>query len=211
MKYQYIAVEGNIGVGKTTFVKMIAKSFNCKIILEQFENNPFLEKFYENPDRYALSLEKFFMAERFRQLSDSNKIELFSPFIVSDYFFMKSKLFAQNNLSKEELFLFNRFSDMALNNLPQPQLLVYLHSSVSRLKENINHRNRSYEQDLSQDYLLSMQKLYFDFFKIKKDYPVLILDVENIDFVKDISAFNKMVELINNDYSNQVHRFKILP
>ena len=209
MKYQYVAVEGNIGVGKTTFVNMPSKSLDCKLVLEQFEDNPFLKKFYKNPDRYALSLEMFFMAERFHQLSESISPELFSPLVLSDYFFMKSKFFAKNNLSQEEFILFNRFCDIALNNLPQPQLLVYLHSSVERLQENISFRDRAYEKDISNQYLLNIQKFYFDFFKVNKTLPILILDVENVDFVKDKLAFKRMSDLIEQYYDAGTYRFKI--
>jgi deoxyadenosine/deoxycytidine kinase len=209
MKYQYISVEGNIGVGKTTFVNMLSPYFDCKLVLEQFEDNPFLKKFYQHPERYGLSLELFFMAERFQQLSESISPELFSPLVISDYFFLKSKFFAKNNLSNEELILFNRFADIALNNLAPPQLLVYLHSSVDRLQENISYRNRSYEQAITDEYLLNIQNIYFDFFKKERSFPILILDVENVDFVKDQIAFNKMKDLFQQNYSNGVHRFKI--
>jgi deoxyadenosine/deoxycytidine kinase len=209
MKYQYISVEGNIGVGKTTFVNMLSQHLDCKLVLEQFEDNPFLKKFYEHPDRYALSLEMFFMAERFQQLSESISPELFSPLVISDYFFMKSKFFAMNNLSDEELILFNRFADIALNNLVVPELLVYLHSSLDRLQENISHRSRSYEKDISNDYLLNIQNIYFDFFKMDRSFPILILDVENVDFAKDQKAFDKMKELFMKTYTPGVHRFKI--
>ena len=209
MKYQYISVEGNIGVGKTTFVNMLSQHLDYKLVLEQFEDNPFLKKFYEHPDRYALSLEMFFMAERFQQLSESISPELFSPLVISDYFFMKSKFFAMNTLSDEELILFNRFADIALNNLVVPELLVYLHSSVDRLQENISHRSRSYEKDISNDYLLNIQNIYFDFFKMDRSFPILILDVENVDFAKDQKAFDKMKELFMKTYTPGVLRFKI--
>ena len=209
MKYQYIAVEGNIGVGKTTFVNMLSQYLDCKLVLEEFEDNPFLKKFYQNPERYALSLDMFFMAERFHQLSESISPELFSPLVISDYFFLKSKFFAKNNLSQEEFILFNRFSDIALNNLPAPQLLVYLHSSVDRLQENISYRNRVYERNISNQYLLNIQNIYFDFFKVNKSLTILILDVENVDFIKDTKAFNKMKDLLQQNYDTGVYRFKI--
>lgn len=209
MKNQYITIEGNIGVGKTTFVKMLSQSLNCKMILEQFEDNPFLKQFYDQPDRYALSLELFFMSERFQQLSDSVQIDLFSEQVISDYFFMKSKLFAKNNLSEQEFLLFSRFADIALKNLAKPDILIYLHSSVSRLKENIDYRSRAYEKNISEKYLLDIQHLYFDYFKKKQDFPILILDVEHVDFVKDKHAYQKMLEIIQNTYSLGVHNFKI--
>ena len=137
MSYQFITIEGNIGVGKTTFSKMLAKELSYRIVLEEFADNPFLPKFYNQPERYAFSLELFFMAERYRQMGDLREQDLFSKGVVSDYFFVKSKLFAENNLSDDELLLFNRLSDIALNNLPKPDLIIYLHSDVKRLQKNI--------------------------------------------------------------------------
>jgi len=206
MSYQFIAIEGNIGVGKTTFSKMLSKKLDCKLILEEFADNPFLPKFYKNPERYAFSLELFFMAERYRQLGEVRDQDLFSKGLVSDYFFVKSKLFAKNNLTDDELLLFNRLSDIALNNLPKPDLILYLHSDVNRLQQNIYKRGREYEQDISDDYLLNIQQKYFDFFKKQQDYPVLIVDVSNKDFVTDITTFNKLVELTEQAYEKGIHR-----
>ena len=122
---------------------MLAEHLQCKLILEQFADNPFLPKFYQQPERHAFPLELFFMAERYQQLGTLNDGDLFSSQVVSDYFFMKSKLFAQNNLKDDELLLFNRLSDIALKNLPKPDLLLYLHSDISRLQKNIKNEQES--------------------------------------------------------------------
>jgi len=209
MNYQFITIEGNIGVGKTTFSKMLADVLNYRIVLEEFADNPFLPKFYEQPERYAFSLELFFMAERYRQLGDLRDQDLFSNGVVSDYFFVKSKLFAENNLSDDELLLFNRLSDIALKNLPKPDLIIYLHSEVSRLQENIKKRARSYEQNISDDYLLDIQNKYFDFFKKHTDFPVLIVDVSYVDFVNQPNVFHQLVNLTSNSYSKGLHRISL--
>jgi len=209
MSYQFIAIEGNIGVGKTTFSKMLSDKLGCKLILEEFADNPFLPKFYKNPERYAFSLELFFMAERYRQLGEVRDQDLFSKGLVSDYFFVKSKLFAKNNLSDEELLLFNRLSDIALNNLPKPDLILYLHSDVDRLQQNISKRGREYEQDISDSYLLDIQNKYFDFFKKQQEYPVLVVDVSDKDFVTDESTFNSLLKLCNQTYEKGIHRIII--
>jgi deoxyadenosine/deoxycytidine kinase len=209
MNYQFITIEGNIGVGKTTFSKMLADVLNYRIVLEEFADNPFLPKFYEQPERYAFSLELFFMAERYRQLGDLRDQDLFSNGVVSDYFFVKSKLFAENNLSDDELLLFNRLSDIALKNLPKPDLIIYLHSEVSRLQENIKKRARSYEQNISDDYLLDIQNKYFDFFKKHTDFPVLIVDVSDVDFVNQPNVFHQLVNLTSNSYSKGLHRISL--
>ena len=209
MKYQFIAIEGNIGVGKTTFSRMLAKELKFRIILEKFADNPFLPKFYEHPERYAFSLELFFMAERYRQLGDIRDQDLFSRGIVWDYFFVKSKLFAENNLNDDELLLFNRLSDIALKNLPKPDLLIYLHSDVERLQFNIKKRGRSFEQNISNDYLFDIQNKYFDFFKKHSDFPVLIVDVSEVDFVNQKDIFERLVALTTKSHQKGLNRISI--
>ena len=210
MSYHFITIEGNIGVGKTTFSKMLAEELGYRIVLEEFADNPFLPKFYNQPERYAFSLELFFMAERYRQLGDLREQDLFSKGIVSDYFFVKSKLFAKNNLSDDELLLFNRLSDIALKNLPKPDLIIYLHSDVKRLQENIKKRGRSYEQNISDDYLSDIQNKYFDFFKKHIEFPVLIVDVSEVDFVNQISVFQQLVSLTTQTYDKGIHRITLV-
>ena len=209
MSYQFITIEGNIGVGKTTFSKMLAEELGYRIVLEEFADNPFLPKFYNQPERYAFSLELFFMAERYRQLGDLREQDLFSKGIVSDYFFVKSKLFAENNLSDDELLLFNRLSDIALKNLPKPDLIIYLHSDVKRLQENIKKRGRSYEQNISNDYLSDIQNKYFDFFKKHIEFPVLIVDVSEVDFVNQKDIFERLVALTAKSHQMGMNRISI--
>ena len=209
MRHPFIAIEGNIGSGKTTFSEMLAEQFQCKLILEQFADNPFLPKFYEHPERHAFPLELFFMAERYQQLGELTSGDLFATQVVSDYFFMKSKLFAQNNLKEDELLLFNRLSDIALKNLPRPDVLLYLHSDVNRLQANIRKRGRDYEQNISDEYLLQIQERYFDYFKKQKDFPVLIVDVSNVDFVEDALVYQQMVSLLEKEYEVGLHRISL--
>ena len=138
----------------------------------------------------------FFMVERYQQLGTLNDGDLFSSQVVSDYFFMKSKLFAQNNLKADELLLFNRLSDIALKNLPKPDLLLYLHSDISRLHKNIKKRAREFEQYISDDYLLQIQERYFDYFKKQNDFPVLLIDVSRVNFVEDTIAYQQLLGLL---------------
>ena len=209
MRHPFIAIEGNIGSGKTTFSEMLAEQFQCKLILEQFSDNPFLPKFYEYPERHAFPLELFFMAERYQQLGELTSGDLFATQVVSDYFFMKSKLFAQNNLKEDELLLFNRLSDIALKNLPRPDVLLYLHSDVNRLQLNIRKRGRDYEQNISDEYLLQIQERYFDYFKKQKDFPVLIVDVSKVDFVEDTLVYQQMITLLEKEYEVGLHRISL--
>ena len=210
MNYQFITIEGNIGVGKTTFSKMLAKELGYRVVLEEFADNPFLPKFYNKPDRYAFSLELFFMAERYRQMGDLRDQDLFSKGIVSDYFFVKSKLFAENNLSDDELLLFNRLSEIALKNLPKPDLIIYLHSSVRRLQKNIRKRGRSYEQNISDNYLFDIQNKYFDFFKKYNEFPVLVVDVSEVDFVSNANVLKQLVGLTKESYENGINRISLM-
>lgn len=209
MRYPFIAIEGNIGSGKTTLSEMLAEQFQCKLVLEQFADNPFLPKFYEQPERHAFPLELFFMAERYQQLGALREGDLFSNQMIADYFLMKSKLFAQNNLKEDELLLFNRLSDIALQSLPKPDLLVYLHSDVSRLQQNIQKRGRGYEQNISDDYLTQIQNRYFDYFKKQQDYPVLILDVSQVNFVENTIVYQKIVGLLDKPYDIGLHRISL--
>lgn len=208
--YSFIAIEGNIGAGKTTFCQMMERDYNCRIILEQFADNPFLPYFYENPERYAFSVELFFMTERHKQLQENlSQQNLFSDFIVSDYFFIKTLLFARNNLSDEEFRLFTRLFNVLNSTFPKPDILVYLHRSVDNLLMNIQNRGRAYEQDISADYLQQIQQAYFDYFKTLSDIPVLILDINDIQFWNNPIQYEQIIEELKKSYSAGIHRKKI--
>ena len=201
MLYSHIAIEGNIGSGKTTLATMLANDIDARLVLEQFADNPFLPKFYSDPEKHAFPLELFFMAERYHQLKNLKEQDLFKPQIISDYFFVKSKLFAQNNLKKDEMQLFNRLFDIMLSSLSKPDLLVYLYSDVERLQQNIKNRGRDFEQNISDEYLQNIQDKYLDFLRKQSDFPVLLLDVTNVDFVADKNIYDKIGELIFVEYS----------
>ena len=166
MRYNFIAIEGNIGAGKTTLVKKIAEQYNAKLILEQFEENPYLAKFYENPDRYSFQLEVSFLVDRFLQFKyDVGRQELFKNFTIADYYISKSLIFAKNNLQEQEYGLYTKIFELLSKASPKPDLLVYLYVNVDQLLENIKQRNRSYEQNISRAYLKNIQKIYLDFLK----------------------------------------------
>ncbi len=209
MQYNFICIEGNIGAGKTSLAQKITEDCNARLVLEEFANNPFLPKFYKEPEKYAFPLELFFMAERYKQMQEVEAQEMFSDFTVSDYFFIKSRLFAQNNLSADELQLFYRLFDIMLASLPKPDLLIYLHADIKKLKANIIKRNRAYEQEITDDYLLQIQEKYLDFFKKQNDFPVLIIDVTNVDFMQNDAAYQKIVFAIKKSYSLGVHQVNL--
>ena len=207
--HSYIAIEGNIGAGKTTLCQMIARDFNCELILEEFTDNPFLPPFYQNPDRYAFPVELFFMTERHKQLQEIlSQRSIFQTGMISDYFFLKTLLFAKNNLNEEEYRLFQRLFHVLNSTFPKPDLLVYLHRSVDNLMENIQNRGRDIEKDIEPAYLSSIQNAYFDYFKNEKQIPVLILDVEDMDFQNDSAAYQVLLSHMSKNYSAGLHQVK---
>jgi len=202
MRYRYITIEGNIGAGKTSLAKMLAKDFFGKLILEQFAENPFLPHFYKNPKQYAFPLELFFLAERYQQLNDeAASPDLFNSLVVTDYLFAKSQLFASINLEEEEMKLFKRLSMIMQSSLPDPELLVYLHSPVEKLIENISQRGRSYESGITADYLQRIQDTYFEFFRTQQQLCILVIDVSQIDFVNSEKDYERILEAINLQHS----------
>ena len=205
MQYNFICIEGNIGVGKTSLAEKIAADCNARLVLEKFANNPFLPKFYKEPTKYAFPLELFFLAERYKQIKQLREQDIFLDFTVSDYSFIKSWLFAQNNLMEDELQLFYGLFDIMFSNLPKPSLLIYLHADIQCLQKNIKKRNRTYEQDIADCYLLKIQKKYLDFFKKQNDFPVLIIDVTNADFVQNDLVYQKIFSAIKKSYPIGLH------
>lgn len=209
--HSYIAIEGNIGAGKTTLCQMLAEQFDSKLILEQFTDNPFLPFFYEAPERYAFPVELFFMTERHKQLQELlSQQDLFQQSIIADYFFVKTLLFARNNLNDQEYRLFQRLFNILNATFPQPQLLVYLHRSVEGLLENIKKRGREYEQEIAPEYLLSIQNAYLDYFKTKTDIPILILDVEQANWVEEPTHYERLLEMISQSYAPGIHRERLI-
>ena len=197
MDKNLIIIEGNIGVGKTSLATMISENMNAQLVLEKFADNPFLEKFYENQTRYAFPLEMSFMAERYNQLmAELQNRDLFKDFVVADYYFMKSLIFAGVTLSDNEYNLYRKFFDIIYQRVPRPDLYVYLHKSVPGLKDQIRMRGRSYEQNIDPEYLESVTKAYFSYFKQELEFPVLIIDTNGIDFVNNEADYKTIVETI---------------
>ena len=184
--YNYIAIEGNIGAGKTTLASKIAEDFNAKIVLERFADNPFLPKFYKNHNRYAFPLEMSFLADRYQQISDDlAQFDLFKDFIVADYHIFKSLIFAKVTLSEDEFRLYKTLFDIIYKEMPKPDLYVYLYQNTDKLLQNIKRRGRSYEQEISKNYLDKINNGYLDYIKTQKDLNVLVIDVSEKDFVKN--------------------------
>ncbi|NJL74518.1 MAG: deoxynucleoside kinase [Saprospiraceae bacterium] len=208
--YSYIAIEGNIGAGKTTLCQMMAEQYACKLILEQFTDNPFLPFFYQNPERYAFPVELFFMTERHKQLQQNlPQQSLFETLTVSDYFFVKTLLFAQNNLSNEEFRLFQRLFNILNATFTHPDLLVYLHRSVDDLLFNIKQRGRAFEQQISKSYLEQIQGVYFSYLKSITDIPVLILYMDGIRFWENPDQFQTIVQALQQPYLPRIYHLNL--
>ena len=196
-KYNYIAIEGNIGAGKTSLAKMISEDFNSKLVLERFADNPFLPKFYKDKERYAFPLEMSFLADRYQQLSDDlAQFDLFKNFLVSDYYIFKSLIFAQVTLSEDEYLLYRKMFTLIYKEITKPDLYVYLYQNTDRLLENIKKRGRNYEQNIESAYLKKIQEGYKNFITSQKDLNLLIVDVSELDFVNNKKDYNKIVNKI---------------
>ncbi len=211
MKYKYIVIEGNIGAGKTSLAAKIAGELNAKLILEQFADNPFLPKFYKDPDRYSFQLELSFLADRYRQLKQElSNPDLFHPFILADYYFMKSLIFAGATLKDDEYKLYRQLFMIIYESLPKPDLFVYLHVDTERLLENIDKRGRTYESTIKKEYLETIQKSYFDFFRQNTSLNYLVLDINNIDFLKNENDYERIKTAIFDSESSAGISRKIL-
>jgi len=208
MTIDYLVIEGNIGAGKTTLATMLSVDLSSKLILEGFSDNPFLPRFYSDPAKYSFPLELSFLAERYSQLkTDLVNRDLFHELTISDYYFMKSLIFAQNTLAPDEYSLYRKFFDIIYERLPKPDLYVYLHLPENLLIENIRKRGRDYEQSIATSYLKTIREGYFNFFSQQTDFPVLILDTSNIDFVENNADYQLIKNLIfEKEYPNGISR-----
>lgn len=211
LPYHFIAIEGNIGAGKTTLCKRIAGDTGKTMILEQFTDNPFLPHFYQNPLRYAFQVELFFMTERHKQLQNELiQPQLFQKSFISDYYFMKTLLFAKTNLQEDEFRLFQRLFETLNAGFPQPELVVYLHRPVYQLLEFIKGRGRQMETNISPAYLQQLQQIYLEFFRTVTDFPVLILDVEGLDFEQNEHHYNFLIDCLKQRYKPGVNQVRFL-
>ena len=190
-----LAIEGNIGVGKTTLAKKISEEFNAKLVLERFADNPFLPKFYEDQSRYAFPLEMSFLADRYQQFTDdTQQFDLFKKFMVSDYDIFKSLIFAKVTLGQEEYALYRKLFNYMYKEVKKPDLYVYLHQDTKRLLENIRKRGRDYEQQIAPQYLEEINKGYVEFLKTIPESNRLVIDVTNIDFVDRRTDYERVLD-----------------
>ena len=205
MKHHFIAVEGNIGAGKTTLSQLLSQHYNSKLMLEEFAENPFLTKFYENPKQYAFPLELFFLAERFKQQQDLIKTaDLFQSVTISDYLFTKCLLFAKVNLPEEEYRLYQKMYDVLSQQLTQPDVLIYLHAPVNKLQSNIKKRNRKFEQSIPDEYLFKLQETYTSYIK-QHNIKTIFVDASNADFLYNEAHFKLITDALEKDLEEGQH------
>ncbi|MCL4119226.1 UNVERIFIED_CONTAM: hypothetical protein GTU68_015076 [Idotea baltica] len=200
---QFLAIEGNIGAGKTTLAKRIAKDFDAKLILERFADNPFLPKFYEDQSRFAFPLEMSFLADRYQQfIDDTNQLDLFKKFMVSDYDIYKSLIFAKITLQDVEFSLYRKIFDFMYREVKKPDVYVFLYQNTNRLLDNIKKRGRDYEQDISFEYLDKINKGYLEYIKSQSTENSLIIDVTELDFVENENDYETVMNQIQQYVMN---------
>ena len=199
--YKYIVIEGCIGAGKTTLTEMLAEDLNAEIVLERFADNSFLPKFYKDPLHYAFPVEMTFLTDRYQQLKQLlSQRDMFKDLVISDYFIDKCIIFSKNNLQPDEYNLYTKVYDIISTYLPKPDLLIYLYNNTDRLLRNIAKRGRSYEQEITADYLNNIQDSYMTYLKQHPNLPILIVEARDLDFVQNPEDYQKIKDLLNRQY-----------
>ncbi len=193
---RYIVVEGPIGVGKTSLVQMLGEEFASRVILEKVADNPFLPKFYTNPSGFAFQTQMFFLLSRFKQQRELAQQELFSQSIICDYLFAKDRIFASVNLDDDEMVLYQQIYTLLDQRIPKPDLAIYLQSPTEVLQQRIRMRGRSYEREISRDYIEAINEAYNRFFFSYDEGPLLIINTAEVDFVRRPEDFQDLVREI---------------
>ena len=197
-KVRYIAVEGPIGVGKTTLAELLSKELEGTVLTEVVEDNPFLQNFYRDRKKFAFQTQLFFLLSRYQQQKDLSQVDLFSHTVVSDYLFAKDRIFAYLSLDENELGLYEQVFRLLDARIPKPDLVVYLQASSEILVERIMMRNHEYEKDIEEDYLVDLIEAYNKFFFYYSDTPLLVVNTSDIDFVKEPADLSNLVKEIKS-------------
>ena len=197
----YIAIEGPIGVGKTSLAKLLSKRLSAKLILEKFEDNPFLSEFYDDPARFAFQTQLFFLLQRYQQQQDIRQVDMFHNLLISDYMFIKDRLFASLNLDDKEMNLYDSIANMMERNVINPDLIIYLQADTSTLMKNIDKRARDFENNISYDYINALNEIYTEYFFRYNDTPLVIINTNNIDFVNNADDLEQVIEYIRQPVS----------
>ena len=204
-KHRYICVDGPIAVGKTTLTRKLAEHFNARLVLEEFEDNPFLKAFYSDPKVVAFQTQVYFLLARFKQQGALRQQDLFNRTLVSDYLFAKDRIFAYMNLSREELALYERIYELVQPQILVPDLVIYLHADPKTLMDRLGKRGREYESCVEPTYLEELMSGYNSFFAHYDESPLLILDTSNVNFESNPNDFEQILKLIDQTTEGQ-HR-----
>jgi len=194
---RYIAIEGVIGVGKTSLAARLTQTIGAKAVYEEFEKNPFLEDFYSDPEHFAFQTQIFFLLSRYQQQQNLHQQDLFQQCIVSDYIFSKDRIFATLNLNDKEMKLYDALAKIMEKDIAKADLVIYLQSSTNHLMEFIRKRGRNIEKNISEEYIHALNELYNKFFFHYGDTPLLVINTDDIDFVHDESDYQDILYEIN--------------
>ena len=197
----YIAIEGPIGVGKTSLAKLLSKRLSAKLILENFEENPFLSEFYNDPTRFAFQTQLFFLLQRYQQQQDIRQVDMFHNLLISDYMFIKDRLFASLNLDDKEMNLYDSIANMMERNVINPDLIIYLQADTATLMKNIDKRGRNFESNISYEYINELNEIYTEYFFRYNDTPLVIINTNNIDFVHNPDDLDQVIQYIKQPVS----------
>ena len=197
----YVAIEGPIGVGKTSLAQLMAQELGAKLVLEEFENNPFLPDFYKDPERYSFQTQLFFLLQRYRQQQELRQVDMFQNLLVTDYMFVKDRLFASLNLNEKEMQLYDTVANLLERNVIKPDMVIYLQADTETLMKNIAKRGREMEEEITYEYLDALNQVYTEYFFRYQETPLVIINTNNIDFVKNKNDLKEVINYIRQPVS----------
>ena len=197
----YIAIEGPIGVGKTSLAQLLSKELGARLVLEDFEDNPFLSDFYNDPERFGFQTQLFFLLQRYRQQQDLRQVDIFQKLLITDYMFVKDRLFASLNLDDKEMNLYDTVASHLERNIIRPDIVIYLQADTDILMKNIAKRGRNMERNITWEYIDALNQVYTEYFFRYKDTPLIIINTNNIDFVENENDLKEVIEYIRQPVS----------
>ena len=197
----YIAIEGPIGVGKTSLANLMSKELSARLVREEFDENPFLPDFYKDPERFAFQTQLFFLLQRYRQQQELRQVDMFQKLLVTDYMFVKDRLFASLNLGEKEMQLYDTVANLLERNIIKPDLVIYLQADTDTLMKNIAQRGREMETDITYEYIDALSQVYTEYFFRYQDTPLVIINTNNIDFVHNEDDLKEVIKYIRQPVS----------
>jgi len=197
----YIAIEGPIGVGKTSLAQLLSRELGARLVLEDFEDNPFLPDFYNDPERFGFQTQLFFLLQRYRQQQDLRQVDMFQKLLITDYMFVKDRLFASLNLGDKEMQLYDTVANLLERNIIRPDIVIYLQADTDVLMKNIEKRGRNMEKNVTWEYIDALNQVYTEYFFRYQDTPLVIINTNNIDFVENENDLKEVIDYIRQPVS----------